>query len=189
MGLHPGAGPASGSLGTDSTTGVGYALEYVSRLTDNDGFRERLLPTVDRYHDWLFANRDHDRDGLISIITPYESGTDHKPAYDLVVGSRSGHGRQPDPRLRRLDIGNKRRGFSLTGNVRRRRFHAEDVLVNTFLSLSLSASAESHRALGDAAVAHSRIIAPSESRTPSSTAAGIPRLASSGTSTASRNNH
>ncbi|MEX2238378.1 MAG: hypothetical protein WEB00_12695 [Dehalococcoidia bacterium] len=131
----------------------GYAVCRVGELLDDDALVERLLPAVDAYHDWLFRERDHDGDGLISIITPYESGMDHKPAYDAALGSRSGQARTLTPRLRRLDIDNKRRGFSLAENVRRGRFHAEDVIVNTFLGLSLEAAAEAHQRLGQAEAA------------------------------------
>jgi hypothetical protein len=35
-----------------------------------------------RYHQWLRSNRDPDGDGLISIISPFESGMDWSPQFD-----------------------------------------------------------------------------------------------------------
>src|SRR5438105_6048958 len=45
-----------------------------------------MYAKVRRYHEWLAANRDFDGDGLLSIITPFESGMDWKPSYDAVTG-------------------------------------------------------------------------------------------------------
>jgi glycogen debranching enzyme len=129
---------------------LGLALYRVVSLTEDWGLAERLLPAVDSYHDWLLRERDHDSDGLISIITPYESGLDHTPQYDRVMGDRGVMGTTLTPRLRLLDLGNKRRGFRLAENVRQSRFHAEDVLVNTFFAVSLLAVAKLRRQMGEA---------------------------------------
>jgi glycogen debranching enzyme len=128
---------------------LGLAVERVARLTGDDDLRSRLLTAVDRYHEWLFRERDHDGDSLISIISPYESGLDHKPAYDRVLGSHSRAARSLTPRLRLLDIGNKRRGFSLRRNAQGKRFHCEDVLVNVALALSLDSVAASWEAMNE----------------------------------------
>ena len=51
------------------------------------------LPTefvepLDRYHQWLAEHRVPDDDGLLVIISPYESGMDQSPTYDEVLGIR-----------------------------------------------------------------------------------------------------
>jgi glycogen debranching enzyme len=43
---------------------------------------------VRRHHEWLAKNRDFDGDGLLSIISPFESGMDWKPSYDPVLDYR-----------------------------------------------------------------------------------------------------
>jgi glycogen debranching enzyme len=45
-----------------------------------------LYARVRRYHEWLAQNRDFDDDGLLTIISPFESGMDWKPSYDPVLG-------------------------------------------------------------------------------------------------------
>lgn len=45
-----------------------------------------MYARVRRYHEWLASARDFDGDGLLTIITPFESGMDWKASYDLVLG-------------------------------------------------------------------------------------------------------
>jgi glycogen debranching enzyme len=45
-----------------------------------------LYARVRRHHEWLAKNRDFDGDGLLTIISPFESGMDWKPSYDPVLG-------------------------------------------------------------------------------------------------------
>ncbi|HWI35309.1 MAG TPA: hypothetical protein VNU64_02550 [Burkholderiales bacterium] len=47
-----------------------------------------MYARVKRYHEWLAANRDFDGDGLLTIISPFESGMDWKASYDPVLGYR-----------------------------------------------------------------------------------------------------
>jgi glycogen debranching enzyme len=44
-----------------------------------------LYARVRRHHEWLAKNRDFDGDGLLSIISPFESGMDWKASYDPVL--------------------------------------------------------------------------------------------------------
>jgi glycogen debranching enzyme len=66
-----------------------FVATALLRLFDACGdrvFLGELYARVRRYHEWLAAHRDLDGDGLITIITPFESGMDWKPSYDAVVG-------------------------------------------------------------------------------------------------------
>ncbi|HEY3073633.1 MAG TPA: hypothetical protein VGJ74_00530 [Burkholderiales bacterium] len=47
-----------------------------------------LYARLRRHHEWLAKNRDFDGDGLLTIISPFESGIDWKPSYDAVLGYR-----------------------------------------------------------------------------------------------------
>ena len=49
-------------------------------------FLREVLPAVRRYYDWCDRSRDPDRDGLIAILEPHESGMDQTPAYDAYLG-------------------------------------------------------------------------------------------------------
>ena len=48
---------------------------------------EAYLPKVAAYYDWLRRNRTVGNDGLIGVISPYETGLDNSPAYDALLGA------------------------------------------------------------------------------------------------------
>lgn len=41
-----------------------------------------LLPLIDRWHQWFFANRDPTSEGLVAILHPWESGRDNSIDWD-----------------------------------------------------------------------------------------------------------
>ncbi len=43
---------------------------------------ERLLPLVDRWHQWFYNHRDPERTGLVALIHPWESGRDNSVDWD-----------------------------------------------------------------------------------------------------------
>ncbi len=45
-----------------------------------------MYARVRRYHEWLASTRDFNGDGLLTIISPFESGMDWKASYDIVLG-------------------------------------------------------------------------------------------------------
>ena len=65
---------------------AGFAIRRIfERATDQElaaRHAARLLPLVDRWHQWFFANRDPDGEGLVSIIHPWESGRDNSVDWD-----------------------------------------------------------------------------------------------------------
>ena len=65
---------------------LAIALEEVYKHTGDRAFLERLLPSAKNYYRYLATHRDPDKDGLVSIIAPIESGMDHSPAYDEILG-------------------------------------------------------------------------------------------------------
>ncbi len=65
---------------------VAQAVYRVYQLTKDRAFLQEMLPRLKQYYFWLARHRDFDGDGLISIISPFESGMDWKPTFDPVVG-------------------------------------------------------------------------------------------------------
>jgi len=65
---------------------LGTALEEVYKHTGDRDFLERVLPTAKLHYRYLASHRDPDGDGLVSIIFPIESGMDHSPTYDAILG-------------------------------------------------------------------------------------------------------
>ena len=67
--------------------------QAVERVVDAgaDGFLAEALPHLERYYRHLAALRDPDDDGLISIVSQFESGLDFSPVYDDVDRAASRH--------------------------------------------------------------------------------------------------
>jgi glycogen debranching enzyme len=65
---------------------LAYAALTVFQATQDGEFAREMLTTVRKYHQWLRAERDPDADGLISIVSPFESGLDWSPQFDSMFG-------------------------------------------------------------------------------------------------------
>jgi glycogen debranching enzyme len=68
---------------------VAQALLRIYEKTQDVDFVHVLLPRLKKYFHWLRTNRDFDGDGLISIISSFESGIDWKPSFDELLGNTS----------------------------------------------------------------------------------------------------
>jgi hypothetical protein len=117
--------------------------QAVERVVDAgaEGFLAEALPHLERYHRYLAALRDPDEDGLISIVSQFESGLDFSPVYDDAVGLG-----RPTPaalfaRTRFPQLENKLANYDLATIFRRYRHHQEDVLVNAVYGQGLRALA------------------------------------------------
>lgn len=130
---------------------VAQALERVHETTQDIAFVREMLPAIKRYFAWLAQHRDFEGDGLISIISPVESGMDFKASYDEAVGFADGKGSLRLYWLAAvaLDGRNFLDRYDLSRIYRAHRFVVQDVLVNTFYALDLRALARLCRAAGD----------------------------------------
>src|SRR5205814_4349361 len=68
---------------------IAQALSRIYRDSKDEEFLLSLLTKIKKYYHWVAANRDFDGDGLLSIISNFESGPDHKPSFDEVIWYRS----------------------------------------------------------------------------------------------------
>jgi glycogen debranching enzyme len=113
---------------------LALAWELVAERSDDDpGFATEALDALRLHYDWLARHRDPDRDGLISIIHPDESGLDDSPKYDPVFGWMSHY----LPGYFWLVERSRRLGYDSRAIIARYDEHVEDVLVNVFYALSL----------------------------------------------------
>ncbi|OGM38391.1 hypothetical protein A3E13_01945 [Candidatus Woesebacteria bacterium RIFCSPHIGHO2_12_FULL_40_20] len=80
---------ANGEIITSGITqppllGISFAHIYVS--TKNSVIKKRLieeiLPKVIKYHEYLKKYRDPENGGLLTVVHPWESGTDNSPRWD-----------------------------------------------------------------------------------------------------------
>jgi hypothetical protein len=65
---------------------IAQAVKRIYDVSRDRLFLYELMSKLVRFHDWLAENRDFEDDGLVSIISPFESGIDWKPSFDEVVG-------------------------------------------------------------------------------------------------------
>ncbi len=135
---------------------IGRTIERIWDATHDVAFVREVLPPVLRHMDWLREIRDHDRDDLIAIIQPDESGLDASPKYDAAMGVSHEPPAGTLPALQQSML----RLFRAYGPLSMREqpladvFLFEDVMVNAIYADALRALARVAReALGDERVA------------------------------------
>jgi hypothetical protein len=125
--------------GSRHTTTIGppllpFAWEIVARAsTDEPTFATEALHALEAHLDWLARERD----GLLTIILPDESGLDDSPKYDPVYGRHAHY----KPGYFRLVARYGRLGWSAHAIAGAHDEHVEDVWVNVAYALSLRAMA------------------------------------------------
>jgi glycogen debranching enzyme len=118
---------------------IATALKSIYECTQDKEFLLKMLPKVKKYYKWLLENRDFEGEGLISIITSFESGMDYKSAYDSLFNYND----YPVPKwslylkATRIDFRNFIRGYNLDSIKRANYFILKDVLYNTFFIMDL----------------------------------------------------
>jgi hypothetical protein len=64
---------------------LAYSIRALWNATQDKELLREFVPKIVKYLEW-WESRDHDKDGLVSIIHPWESGIDASPTYDPVFG-------------------------------------------------------------------------------------------------------
>jgi glycogen debranching enzyme len=129
---------------------IGRAIERIFELTRDVDFVREVVPPVRRIFDWLDDVRDPDRDGLIAIIQPDESGLDASPKYDAAMGVPFDPPSETLPALRRSmqRLFAAYQGHAMRDQPLQDVFLFEDVMVNSIYADSLRALASVCRAAG-----------------------------------------
>lgn len=129
---------------------VAQTLQRIHYGTQDDAFLEEMVPKLKRYFDWLARHRDLDGDGLLSIITPFESGMDWKPTFDEVVGFRHGVAdRKLFWRVVATDARNFLNRYDISTLARKRYCLVKEVAFNTIYAQNLTALGQLCGAIGD----------------------------------------
>ena len=122
---------------------IAQAAELVSEITGDTGFLARAYPKLAAHYRWLSENRCPDGDGLIVLISPFESGMDNTPAYDRPLGIGTMHPGWWTIRLRvaGLHVSHLLRGgnYHLDRVYKLCRFNVKDVAVNCIYAEALRA--------------------------------------------------
>jgi glycogen debranching enzyme len=62
---------------------LAYSVRAIWQATRDKNLLQEFVPKIVKFLEW-WQSRDHDNDGLVSIIHPWESGIDASPIYDPV---------------------------------------------------------------------------------------------------------
>lgn len=62
------------------------AVQAVASRGRGTAFLNEILPSVDRFYNWLHEVRNPFGDGLIRVVQPDETGLDHSPIWDEILG-------------------------------------------------------------------------------------------------------
>ena len=130
---------------------VAHALARIHQGTQDNWFLREILPKVKNYFEWLARERDFENHGLISIISPVESGMDFKASYDTVVGYNGGRGslRLYWNAAIKVDGRNFLNRYNLARIYKAQRFIVQDALVNTLYARDLRVVARLCRVTSD----------------------------------------
>jgi glycogen debranching enzyme len=82
---------------------IGWTLLEIYRKTLDQDWLRAFYPALCRYEEWLWRDRDGDRDGLACTTNIWESGCDNSPRWDTVV-RRVKRGRELDPWAESVDF-------------------------------------------------------------------------------------
>lgn len=122
-----------------------FVAQAVLNIYNNDKDKEFLrviYPKLKNYYGWLANNRDFEGDGLLSIISPFESGMDWKPSFDEVVGFKQGQANYKlFWKMVYVDFHNFLRNYNLKTIYRKGYFIVKEVGFNTIYVQNLYAMA------------------------------------------------
>ncbi len=128
---------------------IGISLKRIFDATQDIDFIKENISKVEKFYLFLEKERDPDKDGLISIITPMESGMDLSPQYDIALGNK-----KHDPLLTKKKIKNllkiyRKMNWNYKKILENNFFDVEDVAFNVIYCLGLEAISEIYKKLGD----------------------------------------
>jgi len=118
---------------------IGLALEAIHQADHKTADLFPILLKVEQYFNYLKKKRDPDRDGLISIITPMESGMDFAPQFDIPLDVIDHSPRRLKQKINRMLEVYHRLEWKLEEIFPLAIFDFEDVGFNTIHALSLEA--------------------------------------------------
>lgn len=122
-------------------------VEAIYQKTGDTGFVKEVLPSLRKYYDYLERERSPLGDGLLVIISSYESGRDQGREYDLVYDFP--RGKRPWWPPTRLLLQHRRLGWDLGRILHSGSFLVQDLLFNCVYALNQRVMAGLCQAAGD----------------------------------------
>ena len=110
---------------------IAEAVEAIYKKSKDLHYLRRIVPQLKSYYLWLETHRDPDKDGLISIIAPYESGLDQSPSYDPILGTANKSQLYSSLVGRTITFRSMMKNYNLAKIFQAGYFNVEDVLVNS----------------------------------------------------------
>lgn len=128
---------------------VALAVSDIWKETEDIAFLLEALPLLDRHFEWLGTKRRLGHSSLVSIFSPWESGIDHKPGFDQLLGrlARFPFGRYAVLYTNEMKMAVHK--FNPNQIVRRGYFNVKEVLFNTVYALGLGELGNMFAAIGD----------------------------------------
>lgn len=121
---------------------IGISLLEIYKNTNDLEFIKENIGKVEKYYLYLKEKRDPDKDGLISIITPMESGMDMCTHYDIAFGNTKHDPLETKKHITRILTQYKEWNWDPDKIFESSLFDVEDVSFNTIYCLGLYALAE-----------------------------------------------
>ena len=116
---------------------IAQSVEAIYKKNKDINFLSEVVPKLKKYYTWLAENRDPDKDGLISIISPYEAGMDQSSSFDPVMEIEGKHALLMSLAGRKITFKNMMRNYNLERIFAADYFNVEDVLVNSIYIYNL----------------------------------------------------
>ena len=105
---------------------LAYSVRAMWQATRNKDLLKEFVPKIVKFLEW-WQYRDHDNDGLVSIIHPWESGIDASPTYDPAFRLQNPKFHQMYPKFWRLLRIYHKVGWNLQTILGEEWFNVEDV--------------------------------------------------------------
>jgi glycogen debranching enzyme len=121
---------------------IAISLLEIYKNTKDLDFVKRNIGKVEKFYLYLKEKRDPDKDGLISIITPMESGMDMCPHYDIPFGNTKHNPIETKKHITKILTYYKEWNWELDKIFDSSLFDVEDVSFNTIYCLGLYSLAE-----------------------------------------------
>jgi len=113
------------------------AVEHIYKESGDMEFVVGVLPRLKKYYLYLSKERSRGEDGLLEIISSYESGKDRSSEYDLVYGESNAKPVLQGPMFK-LGRSHWKCGWNVDKILAANRFRVKDLLVNCIYANNLS---------------------------------------------------